>query len=104
MAIAAPGPVQAAYFAKRAYAYGHGMALLVPKVVKLRVPCIGIASNAEARIAREKGFLGRILRLRTPAFEELEAGLGLGIEELLGNAQLAERASRLMATRGSWAA
>ena len=42
----------------KADAYGHGIDLLVPSVVKAGIPCIGIASNEEARVAREKGFTG----------------------------------------------
>ena len=35
---------------------GHGIDLLVPSVVKAGIPCIGIASNEEARVARRKVF------------------------------------------------
>ena len=36
----------------KADAYGHGIELLMPSILKFKIPCIGITSNDEARIAR----------------------------------------------------
>lgn len=76
-------------------AYGHGIELLMPTVIASGVRTIGVTHNEEARVARTLGFKGRIIRLRTPLAEEVEDAHGLGMEELLGNAEEVERLSRL---------
>ncbi|WP_438405721.1 alanine racemase, partial [Aeromonas hydrophila] len=69
----------------KADAYGHGIDLLVPSVVKANIPCIGIASNEEARVAREKGFTGRLMRVRAATPDEVEQALPYKMEELIGS-------------------
>ncbi|WP_265422636.1 alanine racemase [Aeromonas salmonicida] len=69
----------------KADAYGHGIDLLVPSVVKANIPCIGIASNEEARVAREKGFTGRLMRVRAATPVEVEQALPYKLEELVGS-------------------
>lgn len=69
----------------KADAYGHGIELLVPSIVATGTPCIAIASNDEARIAREKGFSGRLVRVRTATMYEVEDALRYELEELVGN-------------------
>lgn len=69
----------------KADAYGHGIDLLVPSVVKAGIPCIGIASNEEARVAREKGFTGRLMRVRAATPAEVEQALPYKMEELIGS-------------------
>lgn len=69
----------------KADAYGHGIDLLVPSVVKAGIPCIGIASNEEARVAREKGFTGRLMRVRAATPDEVEQALPYKMEELVGS-------------------
>ena len=69
----------------KADAYGHGIDLLVPSVVKAGIPCIGIASNEEARVAREKGFEGRLMRVRAATPDEVEQALPYKMEELVGS-------------------
>ncbi len=64
-------------------AYGHGAELLVPTLVRLHVPFIGVGSNTEAAIARRCAFTGRLLRVRAAAPQEVVSGLALGIEELV---------------------
>jgi alanine racemase len=59
----------------KADAYGHGIDLLVPAAVAASIPCLGIASNEEARVAREKGFKGQLMRVRTATAEEMEDAL-----------------------------
>ena len=55
----------------KADAYGHGIGLLMPSVIKLGVPCVGVASKEEARVVRESGFKGQLIRVRTAALSEL---------------------------------
>lgn len=69
----------------KADAYRHGLALLMPSVIRQGISCIGIASNEEARIARESGYKGQILRLRSASTPEMTAGMPFDIEELIGN-------------------
>ena len=69
----------------KADAYGHGIDLLVPSVIKAEIPCIGIASNEEARVAREKGFSGRLMRVRAATPIEVEQALPYKLEELVGS-------------------
>ncbi|TFF74831.1 alanine racemase [Aeromonas taiwanensis] len=69
----------------KADAYGHGIDLLVPSVVKAGISCIGIASNEEARVAREKGFEGRLMRVRAATPDEVEQALPYKMEELVGS-------------------
>jgi len=57
------------------YAYGHGMALIVPTAIRSGISCIGITSNEEARVCRAMRFRGRLLRLRTALPEEVEDAL-----------------------------
>ncbi|CAJ1760425.1 Broad specificity amino-acid racemase [Aeromonas salmonicida] len=65
----------------KADAYGHGIDLLVPSVVKANIPCIGIAT----RVAREKGFSGRLMRVRAATPIEVEQALPYKLEELVGS-------------------
>lgn len=84
----------------KADAYGHGLSLLIPTIIKLGIPVIGIASNDEARAARERGFKGRILRVRAATLGEVDAGFRYDIEESLGNLDFARRVSQIAARRG----
>lgn len=40
----------------KADAYGNGIDLLMPSIIKLGVPCVGIASNEEAKVVRAHGY------------------------------------------------
>ncbi len=66
-------------------AYGNGIDLLMPSVIKLNVPCIGIASNDEAKVARAHGYKGVIARVRMASPDEVQTGLQYDIEELVGS-------------------
>ena len=79
----------------KADANGHGISLLVPAVIAENVPAIGITSNDEARIARKMGYRGRIIRLRIGTIDEVEDGLGLSIEESVGNLDHARKIGAL---------
>lgn len=69
----------------KADAYGNGIDLLMPSIIKMGVPCIGIASNEEARVAREHGYEGVITRVRMASLDEIGHGVKYGIEELVGS-------------------
>lgn len=84
----------------KADAYGHGMSLLMPSVLKARLPWIGVSSNDEARIARDMGFVGRVLRVRSAGPEEIEDGLVYRMEEIIGNADSADLIAARLARRG----
>lgn len=71
--------------AVKADAYGHGVDLLMPSIIKLGVPCIGVASNDEARVARLHGYQGRIVRIRLASSDEALHGSQYQIEELVGS-------------------
>ncbi|MCC6076629.1 alanine racemase [Pseudomonas sp. GCM10022188] len=82
----------------KADAYGHGMDLLMPSVIASGIPCIGVASNEEARIARENGFTGRLMRVRTATLGEVQNALQYDMEELVGDLEFAEKVSQLAQT------
>ncbi|MEK1942738.1 MAG: alanine racemase [Pseudomonas sp.] len=84
----------------KADAYGHGIGLLMPSVIKMGVPCVGIASNEEARVVRASGFTGQLVRVRTATLGELESALPYNIEELVGNLELATKANDIAGKAG----
>jgi alanine racemase len=75
----------------KADAYGNGLDLLMPSVLKTKIAAIGFTSNDEARIARELGFKGRLIRVRTGTLDEIEDAFPLKAEELVGNPVAAQR-------------
>ena len=77
----------------KADAYGHGIQSLMPSIIKLNVPCVGITSNAEAAMVRQSGYQGRILRLRAATDQEIQNAASLKMEELFGNYEQAQRIS-----------
>ncbi len=79
----------------KADAYGNGIDLLMPSVIKLNVPCIGIASNEEARVARAHGYKGVIARVRAASIDEIKHGMAYDIEELVGSAAHARAINEL---------
>lgn len=83
----------------KADAYGNGIALLIPSIIKQRVTDVAITSNDEARVARALGYRGRLLRIRTALPEEMEDALPFAVEELIGNADAAVRLAKLAANR-----
>lgn len=82
----------------KADAYGHGIALLMPAVIKAGIPYVGITSNEEADTVRASGYVGKIMRLRTATRSEIEAALPYQVEELLGNYESAREASEIATT------
>lgn len=83
----------------KADAYGNGVALLIPSIIKQRVTDVAITSNDEARVSRALGYRGRLLRIRTALPEEMEDALPFAIEELIGNADAAARLAKLAGDR-----
>ncbi|MDO5056679.1 MAG: alanine racemase [Lautropia sp.] len=84
----------------KADAYGNGIDLLMPSIIRMNVPCIGIASNEEARIARANGYRGTIARVRAATLDEIRTGRAHDIEELLGDLSQAKAVSVLAAREG----
>lgn len=79
----------------KADAYGHGIALLMPSVIKLGIDRVCFANNSEARIAREKGFKGRLIRIRIPSVAEIEDAFKYDVEEIAGTVALMRVLSEL---------
>lgn len=79
----------------KADAYGNGIGLLMPSVIKMNVPCVGIASNEEARIIRASGYQGEIVRVRSASLAEIEDGLKYEMQELFGDLSQAQAVSSL---------
>ncbi|MEP6830677.1 MAG: alanine racemase [Rhizomicrobium sp.] len=75
----------------KADAYGNGLDLLMPSVLKAKIAAIGFTSNEEARVAREMGFKGRLIRVRTGTLDEIEDAFAYRVEELVGNPVAAQR-------------
>ncbi|WP_434971596.1 alanine racemase [Pseudomonas asiatica] len=84
----------------KADAYGHGISLLIPSIIKENITCIGIASNDEARIARAEGYKGRIVRVRQAAIDEIKHGMQYDVEEMIGNADLAKSIGAVASAAG----
>ncbi|SFG51746.1 alanine racemase [Novosphingobium sp. CF614] len=93
------GPVHLCAVMK-ADAYGNGIALLMPSILKKRIGDVAITSNDEARVARQLGYRGRLIRIRTATPEEMEDGIPLAIEELIGNPEAAARLQQLARDKG----
>lgn len=83
----------------KADAYGNGIALLIRSIIAKRVEDVAITSNDEARVARQLGYRGRLLRIRTATPDEMEDGFALKIEESIGNADAAARLAMLWQRR-----
>ncbi|MFW0758715.1 alanine racemase [Pseudomonas sp. H11T01] len=84
----------------KADAYGHGVGLLMPSIMKMEVPCVGVASNEEARIVRENGFKGELVRVRTATLAEVEGALPYKIEELVSSLDYARETAAIAEKHG----
>ncbi|MCC5903102.1 MAG: alanine racemase [Halomonas sp.] len=84
----------------KADAYGHGIANLMPSVIALGIPCIGVASNEEARVVRASGFEGRLMRVRSATPAEIRGAFDYEMEELFGDITAARQASEDAAEAG----
>lgn len=83
----------------KADAYGNGIGLLIPSILRKRVTDVAITSNDEARVARQLGFRGQLIRIRTATPEEMEDGFAHHITELVANPLAAERLQALWQRR-----
>lgn len=72
-------------------AYGSGIALLMPSILRKGITDIAISSNEEAKVARQLGYRGRLIRVRMGTPGEMEDGFRFGIEELVSNRDAATR-------------
>ncbi|MCP3896296.1 alanine racemase [Moraxella sp.] len=84
----------------KADAYGNGIDLLMPSIIKLGVPCVGIASNEEAKVVRAHGYQGKIARVRLASVDEVQSGLDYNIEELIGDLTHATALAKLAQEHG----
>ncbi len=69
----------------KADAYGVGIDLVMPSIIKARIPYVGIASTEEARMVRACGYKGRVMRVRAATLDEIHDALRYKVEELVGN-------------------
>jgi len=84
----------------KADAYGHGIALLMPSIIRMNIPCVGVTSNEEARVARANGFKGRLMRLRNATPGEMAGALPYEMDELVGSLAVARELDALAKRRG----
>ncbi|PLV17820.1 alanine racemase [Pseudomonas guariconensis] len=85
----------------KADAYGHGVGLVMPSIIAMGVPCVAVASNEEARVVRESGFKGELVRVRTATLAEVDKAQQYNIVELVGDLDFARDISALAAKQGS---
>nr|MBP6707136.1 alanine racemase [Achromobacter sp.] len=83
----------------KADAYGIGIDMVMPNVIRARIPYVGIASTEEARMARACGFKGRLMRVRAATAWEIEAALPYAVEELVGEPDAAQAVARIFRRR-----
>lgn len=84
----------------KADAYGVGIDLVMPSIIKARIPYVGIASNEEARMARTCGYKGRLMRVRAATLDEIHDALRYDVEELVGNLAQAQAIGASARKRG----
>lgn len=84
----------------KADAYGAGIDLVLPSIIKARIPHVGIASTEEARMVRACGFKGRLMRVRAATPGEVHDALPYEVEELAGNLAVAQAIGDLARRRG----
>ncbi len=83
----------------KADAYGNGIALLIPSILRKKITDVAITANEEARVARALGYKGRLIRIRTATPEEMEDAFSLRVEESLGNVEAAALLEKLWRKR-----
>ncbi len=79
----------------KADAYGNGIAGLMPTILDNDIPCIGVTSNSELSLVREKGFTGSLARVRSAPISEIEKTIALDVEELVGDIDHASQLGEL---------
>jgi alanine racemase len=83
----------------KADGYGHGLDLIAPVAVHAGAHYLGITENDEAKTVRGLGLSIPLLRLRPATVEEIADGIGLGVEEVVGSYEAAQRISGLGVSR-----
>lgn len=81
-------------------AYGHDLSLVTPVMIANNVQCIGVASNQELKTVRDRGFTGRLMRVRNATEEEMRQATEYNVEELIGNLDMAKRLDSIAAQQG----
>lgn len=76
-------------------AYGHGLVALMPAVIAQDVSHVAVTSNAELAAAREAGFTGTLLRVRTATPDEARAAMEYNTEEMVGDFEQAQAYGRM---------
>lgn len=79
----------------KADAYGVGIDLLMPSVIRAGIGYVGISGNDEARIVRANGYGGKLMRVRAATEAEILAARPYRVEELVGSLAAAHMMSRL---------
>ncbi|GLQ72810.1 alanine racemase [Vibrio penaeicida] len=79
----------------KADAYGNGIQGLMPTILAQDIPCVAIASNEEARIVRESGFDGQLIRVRAASRKEIANAIQYDVEELVGSLSKARQIERI---------
>ncbi len=72
----------------------------MPSVLKMEVPCVGVASNEEARVVRESGFKGELVRVRTATLAEVEGAFPYKMEELVSSLDYARQMAAIAEKHG----
>lgn len=93
------GDLRKVCFVVKADAFGHGIDLLMPSILRSGVVWLGVTTTEEARVIRSHGFRGRILRLRIGTADEVEDGIRYRIEEMVNGLEVAENVARIALRR-----
>ena len=84
----------------KADAYGVGIEFALPAFIRAGIPYVGIASNEEARLARDCGFKGKLMRVRAATAEEVVGAARWKVEELVGSLASARAIAALASKHG----
>ncbi len=84
----------------KADAYGVGIDLVMPSIIKAHIPYVGIASTEEARMVRACGYKGRVMRVRAATLDEIHDARPYKVEELVGNLAQAQIIGAIARKRG----
>lgn len=83
----------------KADGYGAGIDALMPSVIRARIGYVAMSSNDEARIARARGYRGKLMRVRPASEREMHAARRYQVEELVGSVEAARTLSRMAGRR-----
>ncbi|MGY0506015.1 alanine racemase [Luteimonas sp. e5] len=83
----------------KANAYGVGIEHVMPKIIEAGISHVAIASNEEARMVRDSGFRGKVMRVRAATLPEIAAAIPHDVEELVGGLEQAQGIARMRRRR-----